>query len=43
MAKILGNFHLALVIGLVLLLAALFGLHGELIADGRYDWTQFMR
>jgi uncharacterized membrane protein len=43
MAKILGNFHLALVIGLVLLLAALFGFHGELIADGRYDWTQFMR
>ncbi len=43
MAKILGNFHLALVIGLVLLLAAMFGLHGGLIGDGGYDWTQFMR
>ena len=43
MAKILGNFHLALVIGIVLLLAAMFGLHGGLIGDGVYDWAQFMR
>ena len=43
MAKILGNFHFALLIGIVLLLAAMFGLHGGLIGDGGYDWTQFMR
>jgi uncharacterized membrane protein len=43
MAKILGNFHLALVIGVVLLLAAMFGLHGGLIGDGGYDWAQFVR
>ena len=43
MAKILGNFHLALVIGIVLLLAAMFGLHGGLIGEGYYDWAQFMR
>jgi uncharacterized membrane protein len=41
MAKILGNFHLALLIGVFLLLAAMFGLHGELM-DGVY-WTQFLR
>ena len=41
MAKILGNFHLALVIGVVLLLAAMFGLHREMM-DQLY-WTQFMR
>jgi uncharacterized membrane protein len=43
MAKILGNFHLALAIGLVLLLAAMFGLHGGMIGDGSYDWSQFLR
>ena len=43
MAKILGNFHLALVIGVVLLVAAMFGLHGGLIGDGGYDWAQFLR
>jgi uncharacterized membrane protein len=41
MAKILGNFHLALVIGIVLLLAAMFGLHGDAMS-GDY-WTQFLR
>jgi len=41
MAKILGNFHLALLIGLVLLAAAMFGLHREAM-DGAY-WTQFLR
>lgn len=41
MAKILGNFHLALAIGVVLLLAAMFGLHGEAMEDGY--WTQFLR
>ena len=42
MAKILGNFHLALGIGVVLLLAAMFGLHGdEMSADGY--WAQFLR
>jgi uncharacterized membrane protein len=43
MAKILGNFHLALGIGVVLLLAALFGLHGGLVGEGGYDWAQFLR
>jgi uncharacterized membrane protein len=43
MAKILGNFHLALIIGVALMIAAMFGLHGGLIGDGSYDWTQFMR
>jgi uncharacterized membrane protein len=43
MAKILGNFHLALIIGVTLMIAAMFGLHGGLIGDGSYDWTQFMR
>ena len=43
MAKILGNFHLALGIGIVLMLAALFGLHGGLVGDGGYDWAQFVR
>ncbi|HEY0625826.1 MAG TPA: urate hydroxylase PuuD [Allosphingosinicella sp.] len=41
MAKILGNFHLALVIGVVLLLVAMFGLHGDAM-DGAY-WTQWLR
>src|SRR5215213_3372176 len=43
MAKILGNFHLALLIGIVLLLAAMFGLHGALIGDGSYPWAQWLR
>jgi uncharacterized membrane protein len=43
MAKILGNFHIALLIGIVLLLAAMFGLHGALLGEGGYDWTQFLR
>ena len=41
MAKILGNFHLALLIGVVLLVAAMFGLHRD-VMDGVY-WTQFLR
>jgi uncharacterized membrane protein len=43
MAKILGNFHLALVIGVVLLAAAMFGLHGALLGDGSYPWAQWLR
>jgi len=43
MAKILGNFHLALLIGLVLLAAAMFGLHGALLGDGSYPWAQWLR
>jgi uncharacterized membrane protein len=43
MAKILGNFHLALLIGIVLLAAAMFGLHGELLSGGGYPWAQFLR
>lgn len=41
MAKILGNFHLALLIGLILLVAAMFGLHGG-VMDHNY-WIQFLR
>ena len=41
MAKILGNFHLALGIGVLLLLAAMFGLHGDAMGDGY--WTQWLR
>ena len=41
MAKILGNFHLALLIGVVLLVAAMVGLHRDAM-DGIY-WAQFLR
>ena len=41
MAKILGNFHVALLIGLILLVAAMFGLHGG-VMDHNY-WIQFLR
>ncbi|HKR23991.1 MAG TPA: urate hydroxylase PuuD [Allosphingosinicella sp.] len=41
MAKILGNFHLALVIGIVLLIAVMAGLHRDAM-DGAY-WAQFVR
>jgi uncharacterized membrane protein len=41
MAKILGNFHLALLIGIALLLAAMFGLHRE-VMHGAY-WAVFAR
>jgi uncharacterized membrane protein len=43
MAKILGNFHLALGIGVVLLILAMFGLHGDQLGDGSYQWPQFLR
>src|SRR4051812_38910699 len=43
MAKILGNFHLALLIGIVLLVAAMFGLHQDLLMGGGYPWAQFLR
>ena len=43
MAKILGNFHLALLIGVALMIAAMFGLHGELLGDGTYEWQHFLR
>jgi uncharacterized membrane protein len=42
MAKILGNFHLALAIGVVLLVLAMFGLHGDAIGAGGY-WPQWLR
>ena len=42
MAKTLGNFHLALIIGLVLLVAAMFGLHGDAIGDKTY-WIGWLR
>jgi uncharacterized membrane protein len=41
MAKILGNFHLALLIGVVLLIAAMVGLHRD-VMEGAY-WAQFVR
>jgi uncharacterized membrane protein len=43
MAKILGNFHLALLIGVALLVLAMFGLHGALLSDGSYPWAQWLR
>ncbi|WP_166036900.1 urate hydroxylase PuuD [Sphingosinicella sp. YJ22] len=43
MAKILGNFHLALGIGVVLLILTMFGLHGGQLGDGSYQWAQFLR
>jgi uncharacterized membrane protein len=42
MAKILGNFHLALGIGVVLLLAAMFGLHSDEMGVDGY-WAQWLR
>lgn len=42
MAKILGNFHLALGIGVLLLLAAMFGLHREVMGLDGY-WPLFLR
>ena len=42
MAKILGNFHLALAIGVVLLVAAMFGLHREAIGMEGY-WAEWLR
>jgi uncharacterized membrane protein len=41
MAKILGNFHMALVIGVILVIAAMAGLHREAM-DTNY-WVQFLR
>lgn len=41
MAKILGNFHLALLIGIVLLAAAMFGLHQGQMDHGY--WIHFLR
>jgi uncharacterized membrane protein len=43
MARILGNFHLALLIGVVLLLIAMFGFHGELLGTGVGYWAGFFR
>ena len=42
MAKILGNFHFALLIGIVLLVAAMIGLHQSAIGDQMY-WAQWLR
>ena len=41
MAKILGNFHLALLIGILLLIAAMVGLH-QTSMDKTY-WVEFLR
>jgi uncharacterized membrane protein len=42
MAKILGNFHLALLIGVVLLVAAMFGLHQVGAGDYWVQWLRFL-
>ena len=42
MAKILGNFHFALLIGIALLVVAMFGLHAEGIGEPGY-WAQWLR
>ena len=42
MAKILGNFHLALLIGIALMVVAMFGLHGAAIGEDGY-WAQWIR
>ena len=42
MAKILGNFHLALGIAIVLLVVAMLGLHSEAIGMEGY-WAQWLR
>lgn len=41
MAKILGNFHMALLIGIVLLFVAMFGLHNGVMDSGY--WAHFLR
>src|SRR4051812_35251360 len=41
MAKVLGNFHMALVIGVILVIAAMAGLHRDSM-DANY-WVQFLR
>ncbi len=43
MARILGNFHLALLIGVALLVAAMIGLHGDAIGGDGYInfWLRF--
>src|SRR6476646_5416989 len=43
MAKILGNFHVALLIGLVLLAAAMFGIHGSQMGSGVAYWVGWLR
>ena len=43
MAKILGNFHLALLIGAVLVVAAMFGLHrGEMNHEYWVEFTRYL-
>ncbi|MGZ8283318.1 MAG: hypothetical protein ACXWUN_10270, partial [Allosphingosinicella sp.] len=42
MAKIFGNFHLALLIGLALLVAVMVGLHRDSLGDQFY-WAQWLR
>lgn len=42
MSKILGNFHYALAIAVLLLVAAMFGLHQEAIGVEGY-WAQWLR
>ena len=41
MATILGNFHLALMIGVALLIALMIGVHGGAM-EGAY-WGEFLR
>jgi uncharacterized membrane protein len=42
MGKILGNLNLALLLGVLLLIAAMFGLHSDLMAEGYLNfWLRF--
>jgi uncharacterized membrane protein len=42
MGKILGNLNLALALGVVLLIAVMFGFHGDAMADGYINfWMRF--
>ncbi len=43
MARILGNFHIALLIGIVLLVVAMAGFHGDLFGAGAGYWAGFFR
>jgi uncharacterized membrane protein len=43
MGKILGNLNLALALGVVLLIAAMFGLHGDAMGDNYVNiWLRFL-
>ena len=43
MAKLFGNLNLALLVGVALLVLAMFGLHGDQLGGGDYPWAQWLR